>query len=416
MITRVLIITIVILLLEFYFYQAVKKLSLKFKLSKQKKIKFAYWGFTSLLFLWLIIALVFPVKEWPKVLRIYGTSFILIVSLSKLFGVIPLLIDDLIRFWKLAFILFRKKNSKDQVDTNIQNKISRQKFLSQVALGISSFFFLNFIWGMLKTAFDYKTHKIKIKIPNLPNSFKGLRIVQFSDAHLGSFINTHPVETAVDIINKLQPDIIFFTGDLVNDVADEAEPHIHALRKLSAPMGVYSILGNHDYGDYVRWLSDEAKNTNMEKLYGIYRELGWNLLLNENRVLQKNEESIALIGVENWGALGSFTKYGNLDKAVLGVENIEAKILLSHDPSHWSHVVTKDFKDIALTLSGHTHGMQFGIEIPGIKWSPSKYFYPQWAGLYENGNQQIYVNRGLGFLGYAGRVGIKPEITLIELE
>jgi hypothetical protein len=248
----------------------------------------------------------------------------------------------------------------------------------------------------------------------LPVAFKGLKIVHISDIHVGSFTNTSALEKAFSIINDEQPDLIVFTGDLVNNKYTETDGYIDTLKKLNAPLGVYSIFGNHDYGDYIPWDSLEEKKEAQEKLKEVHKKAGWHLLWDEFVEIEKEGDKIALLGVQNWGARG-FAKYGNLEKTYSGSEKYSFKMLLSHDPSHWDHEVSKKFKDIDLTLSGHTHGFQFGIEIPGLKWSPSKYIYPHWAGLYQKDNQYLYVNRGLGFLGYPGRLGIWPEITVLNL-
>jgi predicted MPP superfamily phosphohydrolase len=284
-----------------------------------------------------------------------------------------------------------------------------------MALGFSALPFLSLIYGMIKGAFNYKIHRLRITLPNLPNAFNGLKIIQVSDIHSGSFISKTPLEEAVKIIMAEKADVIFFTGDLVNDRTSEVDEFINTLKKISAPMGVFSILGNHDYGDYVTWETAELKKKNMQDMYNAHEKIGWELLINRHITLKKGESEIAIIGVENWGGNLHFPKYGDIKKAYQGAEKYPVKILLSHDPSHWSMQITKEYKEIDLTLSGHTHGFQFGIEIPGLKWSPSQYIYKQWAGLYSEGNQQIYVNRGLGFLGYPGRVGIMPEITVLEL-
>ncbi|MBL4657706.1 MAG: metallophosphoesterase, partial [Flavobacteriales bacterium] len=273
-----------------------------------------------------------------------------------------------------------------------------------------------FIYGMVRGAFNYQIRRTKLKMNGLPKGFVGLKVLQISDLHLGSFVSQEPIKTAVEMINKEQADLIFFTGDLVNNRSDEAEEFIEILKTVTAPMGVYSILGNHDYGDYVEWPSQDAKRENLQRLVNIHGEMGWKILLNENVILEKDGEKLAVLGVENWGAKMRFPKYGDLKKAYQGTENIRTKLLLSHDPSHWRGEVTKDYKDIDCTFSGHTHGMQFGIEIPGFKWSPVQYVYEEWAGLYQEEEQQIYVNRGLGFLGYMGRVGISPEISVFELD
>jgi hypothetical protein len=255
-----------------------------------------------------------------------------------------------------------------------------------------------------------------MRSPKVPEAFRGFKIVQISDVHTGSWIRHSAMQQAIDLIHAQKPDLIVFTGDIVNNRTDEAIPFVSMLSRLRAPYGVYSVLGNHDYGDYENWPDEASKKANMEAMYHLHKNLNWDLLLNEHRLIEKDGQQIALIGVENWGAALRFPKYGRLGKASAGTENIPFKILLSHDPSHWDAEIVPKFSDIDLTLSGHTHGFQFGVEIPGFKWSPSQYLYRQWAGLYRHGSQYIYVNRGTGCLGYSGRIGIKPEITVIELE
>lgn len=254
-----------------------------------------------------------------------------------------------------------------------------------------------------------------MNFPNLPPAFKGLKIIQLSDIHSGSFNNPSAVMRGVQMALDEKPDLILFTGDLVNNRATEMNNYTEIFSKLKAPMGVYSTLGNHDYGDYVTWDSPQEKIDNLESLKRLQAGMGWRLLMNENIIFEKNGDKIALLGVENWGAKGHFPKHGRLDLAHKGTENIPFKILMSHDPSHWDAQVRPLYPDIDLTLSGHTHGMQFGIDIPGFKWSPIKWMYEEWEDLYQKKKQYIYVNRGFGFLGYMGRVGILPEITLIEL-
>jgi predicted MPP superfamily phosphohydrolase len=273
------------------------------------------------------------------------------------------------------------------------------------------------IYGMLRNRYRYKIHRKTVKISNLPAALKGLKIIQLSDIHSGSFTEINPLNKAITLINKEEADLVFFTGDLVNNVASEMQPFIPIFKKIKSKFGVFSILGNHDYGDYVLWKSTEAKLQNFNELIQTHRELGWDLLLNENRLLNIKDSSLAIIGVENYSAKGRFSKYGDLSRAVVGTESADVKLLLSHDPSHWSDQVLTKHKDIAITFSGHTHGMQFGIDIPGwFQWSPVQYFYKQWAGLYQEGKQYLYVNRGFGFLGYPGRVGVLAEITVITLD
>jgi predicted MPP superfamily phosphohydrolase len=249
----------------------------------------------------------------------------------------------------------------------------------------------------------------------LPAAFKGLKIVQISDIHSGSLTNKDAVKKGVDKIMSLQPDLILFTGDLVNNKAEEIVPFLDVFNKLKAPLGVYSIFGNHDYGDYVRWENGGQKRQNLEDLKSYHAKMGWRLLWDEHVPIERDGQQFALIGIQNWSALRNFARYGNLAKAYAGTEKYPFKILMSHDPTHWDAEVRPNFGDIDLTLSGHTHGFQFGVEIPGFRWSPVQYVYRQWAGLYKEGRQLIYVNRGYGFLGYPGRVGILPEIALLEL-
>jgi predicted MPP superfamily phosphohydrolase len=263
--------------------------------------------------------------------------------------------------------------------------------------------------------YDYQVKKVTINFDTLPQAFKGLKMVHISDIHSGSFNNKEAVQKGVSRILELKPDIIFFTGDLVNNKADEMNDYIDVFSRLKAPMGVYSTLGNHDYGDYEQWESLTQKENNLNQLKEVHSRLGWRLLLDENITLERNEQKISVIGVQNISAKPRFHSYGSLAKAYAGTEAIPFKVLLSHDPSHWEGQVTKTYNDIQLMLAGHTHGMQFGVELPGFRWSPVQYVYKQWAGLYEEKNQKLYVNRGFGFIGYPGRVGILPEITLIEL-
>ena len=263
--------------------------------------------------------------------------------------------------------------------------------------------------------YNYNLKKLSVNFTNLPQAFRGMKIVQISDIHSGSFSNKDAVKRGVEKIMQLQPDIILFTGDLVNNKADEMHDYIDVFNQLKAPHGVYSVLGNHDYGDYVQWESKQHKEDNLKALIETHGTLGWKILMNENVHIERDGDKIAILGVENWSAKSNFPKYGNLARAYSGSEQVPFKILLSHDPSHWEAEVLSQYKDIDFVLSGHTHGMQFGVEIPGLKWSPVQYVYKHWAGLYESGNQRLYVNRGFGFIGYPGRVGILPEITLIEL-
>jgi predicted MPP superfamily phosphohydrolase len=263
--------------------------------------------------------------------------------------------------------------------------------------------------------YRYKTNHVRLKYENLPEAFRGMKVLHISDIHSGSFTDKQAVARGVDHILAEKADIILFTGDLVNDQAKEMKEYQDLFARLKAPMGVYSTLGNHDYGDYHDWGSPAEKQQNLERLKQVHAEMGWRLLMNEHVALEKNGQKIALLGIENWSAKGNFPKYGKMADAHAGTGDYAFKILMSHDPSHWDAEVVPSYGDVDLMLSGHTHGMQFGVELPGFKWSPVQYMYKQWAGLYEQGAQKLYVNRGFGFIGYPGRVGILPEITVIEL-
>lgn len=290
--------------------------------------------------------------------------------------------------------------------------VGRARFLSQLGLIAATVPFAGVLYGMTKGRRTFNVAKISVDSPNLPQAFEGLRVVQISDMHLGSYgRDLSIVQHGVDLINAQDPDVIVFTGDMVNDYAEEAEPFIEALRGLQAPMGKFSVLGNHDYSDYARWDDPGAKTANLEKLKAIQAEIDWKLLLDESHVLQRGEDRIGLLGVQNWGV--RFQQYGNLAHAVRGTEGLPYRILLTHDPTHWDAQVRAT--GIDLTLSGHTHGAQFGVKLGRSTYSPAQWVYKQWAGLYAEGHQHLYVNRGFGFIGFPGRVGMPPEITVLEL-
>jgi predicted MPP superfamily phosphohydrolase len=332
--------------------------------------------------------------------------------IAKLIASLFFLVDDLRRILQWGGVKALKLTGSEKVTDD--QPITRSIFLSWLGIGIGGSLFGSLLYGF-SNKYSYKVEKVKLHFKHLPEAFRGLKIVQISDIHSGSLTDHAAVDKGVQKILDMEPDIIFFTGDLVNNVADEMEDLKKVFSRLKAPLGVYSILGNHDYGDYVPWESQEAKASNLEKLKSIHQEMGWRLLLNEHVPIERGGEQIALIGVENWGAKARFSKYGDLSKAYQGSDKYPFKMLLSHDPSHWEAEVCKHYADIDLVFSGHTHGMQFGVEIPGFRWSPVQYVYRQWAGIYQKEHQKLYVNRGFGFLGYPGRVGILPEITFMEL-
>ncbi|WP_196892874.1 metallophosphoesterase [Aureivirga marina] len=321
-----------------------------------------------------------------------------------------LFIYDLYRYIK--YIILRIKRKKGERKVNLKH---RRKFIGQLGLIAASVPFASMIYGITKGKYLYTVKNVNLKLKNLPDAFKGFKIVHISDVHAGSFDSKEDVQRGIDLINTQNPDAVFFTGDLVNNDAREITDYVDIFKSINSKYGKFSCLGNHDYGDYKNWGSEEAKQQNMQLLFQQHKDMNFELLNNESRRIHKDGEFIDIVGVENWGSLGRFPKIGDLDKALTNTENESFKILMSHDPTHWDEKVLEHQTHIDLTLSGHTHGMQFGIEIPGFKWSPSKFIYPRWAGLYEEKNQFLYVNRGFGFLGFPGRVGIWPEITVIEL-
>lgn len=403
---------VLVLLIDIYFYQAVALLIAKLSPFKRIVIRNVYWAFTAYTVGLFIVAMIIPFQEWWAFARIYLFAFAIVLLICKIIGSTFILIDDITRLfrWLFNLVFTPSSNNGDKV-----GNLSRLRFLNQAAVLLAAIPFGAFIYGMVKSGFDYKVRKVKLVLPKLPAAFNGLKILQLSDIHAGSFVSPAPLEKALKMIQEQQADVIFFTGDLVNNITDEAVPYKEIFKQIKAPLGVYSTLGNHDYGDYVEWPSAEAKQKNLQDLKNLHAEFGWKLLMNEHVSLKKGEAEIAVLGVENWGAAMRFPKYGKIEKAHEGTEKYPVKLLLSHDPSHWDAQIRKEYPDIDVTFSGHTHGMQFGIEIPGFRWSPSKYIYKQWADLYQEGKQFLYVNRGLGFLGYPGRVGILPEITVVEL-
>ena len=339
-----------------------------------------------------------------------GGIFVAFLLLALVFGVV-LFLEDVVRV-----LVFGYEKITGVSETSTQTFPSRRKFISGIALGIAALPFGALLYGMYKGKYNYQVLKYTLEFDDLPAAFDGYQITQISDVHSGSFDNKEKVAYGIDLINKQQSDVILFTGDMVNDRAKEMEPWADLFGTLKAQDGKFSILGNHDYGDYTTWPSAEAKAQNLQDLKDLQKTMGFDLLLNEHRYLEKEGDKIALLGVENWGA-GGFKKTGDLKKAAEGIQKEDFKILMSHDPSHWEQQVIQDEYHYHLTLSGHTHGMQFGIEIPGwIKWSPVKWRYKYWAGIYKELGQFINVNRGFGFIGYPGRFGIWPEISVITLK
>jgi uncharacterized protein len=406
------IVIVIMLLLDFYVFQVVKALAS----GSTEKVKIAiysiYWIVSALAITMMILLPYLNYANWPKAVRTYVFAILIGLFFSKLIAAIFFLLDDARRglMWVMGKI-FPGFGVKFVDEDGV---ISRSAFLSWLGVVVGGGLFSTLVYGF-SNKYDYHVKNVRLKFANLPQSFKGLRVVQISDVHSGSFTDKDAVKRGVDMIMKHTPDLILFTGDLVNDRATEMQDYMDIFNTLSAPLGVFSTLGNHDYGDYVQWDSAEAKRKNLEDLKQVHHNLGWRLLMNEHVPLQRNGEAIGLIGIENWSAKARFPKHGRMDLAYPGSEKYPFKILMSHDPSHWDAQVRPHYPDVDLMLSGHTHGMQFGVETPFFKWSPVQWVYKQWAGLYEEGKQKLYVNRGYGFIGYPGRVGILPEITVIEL-
>jgi uncharacterized protein len=402
----------IMLVLDIYIFQIIKWV-VPGSSPKLKMAVFIIYWMLSIAVIGILIALPYVNYEaWPKSVRTYVFAIVVGLFFSKLIASMFFAMDDIRRAgtWIIGKLF---KHPSPQASSASEG-ITRSAFLSWLGLAVGGSLFGTLVYGF-NNKYKYQVKRVPMKFDNLPSAFKGLKIVHISDIHSGSFMDKQAVSRGVEKILKQQPDLILFTGDLVNDRATEMKDYMNVFSQLKAPLGVYSILGNHDYGDYARWESQEIKAENLQNLKQIHGQMGWKLLMNEHVVLEKDGDKIALLGIENWSAKGNFTKYGKLPEAYAGAENYPFKILMSHDPSHWDEEVRKEYKNIDLMLSGHTHGMQFGVELPGFRWSPVQYMYKQWAGLYENEKQKLYVNRGFGFIGYPGRVGILPEITVIEL-
>ena len=403
----ILLITLLILI-DFYIYHVLKILMQGASIGTRTTVGLIYW---ALCIMSLGSFLLFPYITNP-----YFKQYIFSIGigwvLTQIFMVLFFLLDDLRRgaFWTMG----QAASVAGAKFLNTEKGIPRSTFLSWMGVGLSSTLFFSLLYGF-GNKYNYKVIKKKIALKGLPSSFKGFKIIHISDIHSGSLKDKAAVLKGIELIEKQNPDMVLFTGDLVNDRASEMYDWMDVFNKIKAPHGVFSTLGNHDYGDYVKWDTAEEKKQNLEALKKVHQDLGWRLLMNENKSIEKNGEKIKIVGIENWGAKARFPKYGKMDEAMQGVNNDDVAILLSHDPSHWEAEVIPKYSSVQLTLSGHTHGMQFGLENPYFKWSPVQWVYKQWAGIYENKDQQLYVNRGFGFLGYPGRVGILPEITLIEL-
>lgn len=407
----------IMLLLDWYVFMAIKNVSQGASPKAKTVIYAAFWIVSALSAIFIALMPYVNYDQWQRPVRTYIFAIIVGLFLAEFVAVIFFLIDDLRRLFIWIWTSLGTRNAPQEAING--DGINRSTFISWMGLAVGGTLFGSLLYGF-SNQYNYKIKKIQLAFDNLPTAFKGLKVLHISDIHSGSFMDKKAVQHGVDLINQQAADIILFTGDLVNDRALEMKDYLDVFSQLKAPMGVYSSLGNHDYGDYFfgsNPIGEKllAKEKNLEELKSVHAKMGWRLLLDEHVELEKGGEKIALIGVQNISAKIRFHSYGNMQKAYTGSEHLPFKILMSHDPSHWDKEVNTKYTDVDLTLSGHTHGMQFGINIPGFKFSPVKWVYKQWDGLYTEGKQKLYVNPGFGFIGYPGRVGILPEITVIEL-
>ena len=408
----ILTIAAILLVADAYIITGVRTALKKWKFTAKKAFTWWYWGISIALILGLFasIYLKFGIGFKGAVLLI----FFVMLGAKILF--LPFLVVDDVR--RLLLWKARKHNKPEPEFPASQpapDAIPRSEFLMKAGLLAGALPMASLGYGIINGAYDYRVKHRTLYLPNLPKAFDGIKLGQLSDIHSGSFYNKKAVAGGVEMLLKEKPDFIFFTGDLVNNKSDEMREYQDVFAKVKAPLGVYSSLGNHDYGDYAHWDSPAAKQRNLDDLKTTHKNMGWDLILNDSRRLKVDGEEIGILGVENWGSLSRFPKYGRIDLAERNTQDLPVKLLLSHDPSHWRAQVL-DHKDIDVMFAGHTHGMQFGIQTKHFQWSPIQYVYKEWAGFYREGNQQLYVNTGYGFLGYPGRVGILPEITIFTLK
>jgi len=397
-----------LLMLDWLAFQPFQLLAQDWSPLAQNLLYGGYWTISALCIF--TIALIASGRWTREELRSYALylSLLTILYFSKFFMLVFLFVQSVFVFIVDAISAF--------VDVDLLAVFpDKTGAIATILMGLLPLGLLTY--GMIRNVYRYKVHRIKVPIDGLPPALNGLKIVQISDIHAGSFREVAPINEALRLINNEKADLVFFTGDIVNNVAEELIPFTEVFSQIEAKHGVYSILGNHDYGDYVRWNNIEEKRSNLKRLIDLQKGMGWDLLLNEHRILNINGEKVAVIGVENFSGNPRFTKYGDLRKAYQNIVPNALELLLSHDPSHWNYEVNSEYPNIDITFSGHTHGGQFGIEIGDwLKWSPVKYAYREWAGLYQSRQQYLYVNRGFGVLAYPGRIGILPEITVMELQ
>jgi len=403
------IISILLIIIDIYIYRAIRSVSWKWKGNKHLNFAYIWWGYTFLLIIGVLISIFLNIKFLLRsvILVVFFVTFV-----SKVFILPFLLADDLRRAWIWFKHRFRSKSLQDQ---SKETAIPRSEFLIKAGTLVAAIPLASLTYGVVSNAYDYRVRRRTLYLPNLPKAFDGIKIAQLSDVHSGSFYDSKAVKGGIDLLLKEKPELVLFTGDLVNNMASEMRDYQDIFSKVKAPLGVFSVLGNHDYGDYhFGFEPSPAKAKNLANVKQTHRNMGWDLLLNENRRIKVDGEEIAILGIENWG-IGRFAKYGSMDLAIKNIDDVPVKLLLSHDPSHWRAQVLPEYPQIDAMFSGHTHGMQFGLVTERFQWSPAQYIYKEWAGHYQQGAQQLYVNVGYGFLGYPGRIGILPEITIFEL-
>ncbi len=401
--------TITLLAFDIYIYKAIVSIYPQWAQKKKRIFTWLWWGYTILLIIGAFVSIYVNIR--------LGTRTILLVAffitfVSKFFFIPILLVDDVRRL----IVWFKRKIKAKNTQANpTDNAISRSDFLVKSGMAVAAIPFATLSYGIVSGAYDYRVKRHTLYLPNLPKAFDGIKLGQISDIHSGSFYNKKAVQGGVNLLLNEKPDFIFFTGDLVNNRAEEMRDYQDIFAKVKAPLGVFSTLGNHDYGMYENWPSEKERLKNLADVIKTHQLMGWNLLMNQNRCLKVDGEEIGILGIENWGA-GRFPKYGKMAEAVKNTDHYPVKLLLSHDPSHWQAQVLPHYPQIDAVFAGHTHGAQFGVELNNFKWSPVQYIYNEWDGLYQQGKQQLYVNVGFGFIGYPGRVGILPEITVFELK
>lgn len=398
----------IVFLLNLYVFQGYKIVIQSFEGKTALLLKIGYWFLVGLGYAAFAYTVshfrVNPMAFWTKVALSY---FFIFFVIQLIWGVFMAL-DDIVRLFQWIASFFT-------TNTGQTSGISRKSFLMKSGAFIATGFGAALSYGVIRGSHNYQVINHTLTIPNLPEQFKGLKLLQISDIHSGSFWSKEAVQKGIELVKAQEADMVFFTGDIVNNDASEMDDYIDAFAQITAPLGVYATMGNHDYGEYVPDFRPEHLPKNIAKIQEVHDKLGWRLLMNEHQMIEKDGAQLAVVGIENWGDKMHFKRYGDLNKAITGVDKDIPTLLLSHDPSHWRSEVLKEYPQVDAMFSGHTHGMQFGVETGGWKWSPVKYVYPEWAGIYKEGHQQLYVNRGFGYLGFPGRLGIWPEITVFEL-